>query len=158
MNPDPAAGSPANTTDASVGIVVSDWHSEITGALLEDALATLERCGVDREDIYVAHVPTAMELPFAARQMSIVQEPSAVVVLGCSTEDEDPMYRPVCESLTQSLTELNLHSDIPYIFGVLLTPTVGAARSLSDGSGNKGAECAENALRMVNMMARLVNS
>jgi len=158
MNPDPAAASPANTTDASVGIVVSDWHSEITSALLNEAMATLKRCGVEEEDIYVAHVPTAMELPFAARQMSIVQEPSTVILLGCSTQAEDPMFSYVGQSVVQSSTQLNLHSDIPYIFGILLTPTLEDAKRLSAGPGNKGTESAETALRMVNMMANLVNS
>ena len=158
MNPDPAAASPANTTDASIGIVVSDWHKEITNALLEEAIATLEHCGVDKEDSYVAHVPTAMELPFAARQMSIEQEPSAVIVLGCSTQADDPMFAYVGQTVSQSLTHLNLHSDIPYIFGVLLTPTLEDAKRLSSGQGNKGAESAETALRMVNMMYGLLNS
>ena len=158
MNPDPAAASPANTTDASVGIVVSDWHSEITDALLKEAVVTLERCGVEKEDIYVAHVPTAMELPFAARQMSIEQEPSAVILLGCSTQAEDPMFPYVGQTVCQSLTQLNLHGDIPYIFGVLLTPTLDDAKRLTVGPGNKGEESAEKALRMVNMMVGLVNS
>lgn len=158
MKPDPAAAEcPANYTDASVGIVVSDWHSEITNSLLEAALATLKQCGVEEEDIYVAHVPGAMELTFAARQMSNVVEPSAVIVLGSVVREGNPQYDAICHSITHGITELNLHSDIPFIFGVLTTSTMEEARQLAAGTDNKGAECAETALKMVNMMAHLVN-
>ncbi|MBQ0056909.1 MAG: 6,7-dimethyl-8-ribityllumazine synthase [Bacteroidales bacterium] len=158
MNPDPAAAEcPANSTDASVGIVVSDMHSEITGAMLNEAIEALKHCGVEQEDIYVAHVPTAMELTFAARQMSIVQEPSAVIMLGCASKADDLLFDSISQSVTHGATELNLHSDIPYIFGVLLTPTLAEAKALSEGDGNKGAECAISALKMVNMMANLVS-
>jgi len=159
MNPDPvAAECPANSTDASIGIVVADWHSEITSALLEAAVATLQQCGVEREDIYIAHVPGAMELPFAVRQMSIVKEPSAVIALGCVVKEDNPQYDCICKSVTQGLTELNLHSDIPFIFGVLTTATLDEAKTLATGNGNIGAESAETALKMVNMMAALINS
>lgn len=159
MNPDPvAAECPANSTDASIGIVVSDWHSEITSALLEKAVAMLEQCGVANEDIFICHVPGAMELPFAVRQMSIVKEPSAVIALGCVVKEGNPQYDCICKSVTEGLTELNLHSDIPYIFGVLTTATLDEARTLATGDGNMGAESAETALKMVNMMAALINS
>ena len=158
MKPDPAAAEcPANTSDASIGIVVSDWHSEITNSLLEGALSTLKQCGVEEEDIYVAHVPGAMELTFAARQMSNVVEPSAVIVLGSVTEEQNPQFGVICQSITHGITELNLHSDIPFIFGVLITHTLDEAKAMSAGSDNKGSESAEAALKMVSMMAHLVN-
>lgn len=158
MNPDPAAAEcPVNITDASIGIVVSDAHSEITGAMLSEAIETLQRCGVEQEDIYVAHVPTVMDLTFAARQMSIVQEPSAVIMLGCATQADDQLFACISQSVTHGATELNLHSDIPYIFGVSLTPTLAEAKAMSQGNGNQGAESAIAALRMVNMMANLVS-
>ena len=158
MNPDPvAAECPANSTDASIGIVVADWHSEISNALLEQAVAKLNECGVEKTDIYISHVPGAMELSFGARQMSIVMEPSAVIVLGCVTKENNPMYDTICQSLTQGITHLNLHSDIPFIHGVLTTETLDEARQYAQAQDNAGAECALAALKMVNMMASLVN-
>ncbi|MCR5362633.1 MAG: 6,7-dimethyl-8-ribityllumazine synthase [Bacteroidales bacterium] len=155
MSPDPAAAArPANLEDATVGIVVSDWHSELTGAMLEAAISTLKRCGVENDDIFVAHVPTVMELTFAARQMSMVQEPKAVIMLGCSSQDEEPQFQSISRSIAHGFTELNLHSDIPYIFGVFLTSTLAEARYCCTAS--KGSECAEKVLNMVNMMANLV--
>ena len=158
MNPDPvAAGCPTNSTDASIGIVVSDWHSEISNALLEKAIAKLNECGVEEQDIYVAHVPGAMELPFAARQMSSVMEPSAVIVLGCVVRENNPKYDIICQSVPQGITHLNLHSDIPFIHGVLTAETLDEARQYAQAQENEGTECALAALKMVNMMANLVN-
>lgn len=158
MNPDPAAAEcPVNSSDASIGIVVSDKYSELTSAMLEETIQTLQQCGVELEDIYVAHVPTAMELTFAARQMSIVQEPSAVIMLGCATKTDDAFYDSISQSIAHGYTELNLHSEIPYIFGVVLAPTVEDAQTKAVGNGNKGKECAISALKMVNMMANLVS-
>ena len=159
MKPDPVAAEiPANSTDASIGIVVSDWHREITSALLESALETLRQCGVMEEDICVSHVPGAMELTFAARQMSLVQEPSAVIMLGCVVREDNPQFDCICKSVTDGYTHLNLHSDSPFLFGVLTTDTLEQAKVLASGDENQGAQCAKAALNMVNMMAKLINS
>lgn len=159
MKPDPVAAEiPANITDASIGIVVSDWHREITSVLLERALATLEQCGVMEEDICISHVPGAMELTFAARQMSLVQESSAVIMLGCVVKEENPLFDCICKSVTDGYTQLNLHSDSPFIFGVLTADTLEQAKSFAAREENQGAQCAKAALKMVNMMARLINS
>ena len=158
MNPDPvAAECPANSTDASIGIVVSDWQPEISNALLEQAVAKLKQCGVEEQDIYISHVPGAMELTFGARQMSIVMEPSAVIILGSITRQNNPMYDSICQSVTQGITRLNLHSDIPFIYGVLTADTVEEAAGYAAQSHNAGCTAALAALKMVNMMATLVN-
>jgi len=155
MNPDPAAAaSPATLQDATVGIVVSDWHSELTSVMLEACIQSLKRCGVENEDIFVAHVPSAMELVFAAHQMSMVQEPKAVIMLGCCTADECPQYPTVVQCLAHGFAELNLHSEIPYISGVYFTPTLEQAKACC--TAQKGSECSEKVLSMVNMMANLV--
>lgn len=158
MNPDPvAAECPANSTDASIGIVVSDWQPEISNALLEQAVAKLKQCGVEEADIYISHVPGALELTFGARQMSSVMEPSAVIILGSIIREDNPQYDMICQSLTQGLTHLNLHGDVPFINGVLTTATLDEARRFTSESDNTGAQCAVAALKMVNMMATLVN-
>ena len=159
MNPDPVAAEiPANSTDASIGIVVSDWHREITSALLESALDTLKKCGVLEEDICISHVPGAMELTFAARQMSLVQESSAVIMLGCVVKENNPQYDCICKSVTDGYTHLNLHGDSPYLFGVITTDTLEQAKAFATGEENPGAQCAKAALKMVNMLAKLINS
>lgn len=149
---------PSNSTDASIGIVVSDWNASVTQKLLEGALKKLRQCGVDDADIYVSHVPGVMELTFGARQMSIVMEPSAVIVLGCVVKENNPLYDSIRESVTRGITHLNLHNDIPFIYGVLTVETLSEAESFTaTESQNAGVACAMTALKMVNMMASLVN-
>jgi len=150
-----AAECPANSTDASIGIVVSDWHPEISNALLEQAVAKLKQCGVMEEDIYISHVPGAMELPFGARQMNNVMEPSAVIMLGSIVREDNPMYDVTCQTVSRGVTHLNLHGDIPFIFGVLTTETL--QESLKLAQEGVGACSALAALKMVNMMGNLVN-
>jgi len=156
MNPDPAAASPATPTleDATIGIVVSDWHSELTSKMLESAIAELKHLGVENEDIFVAHVPSAMELIYAARQMSAVQEPKAVIMIGCCTHDECSQYSIVSQSFAYGFSELNLHGEIPYINGVIFSPTLSEAQSRCTEA--KGVECVVKVSSMVNMMANLV--
>lgn len=150
-----AAECPANFTDASIGIVVSDWQPEISNALLDAAVAKLKQCGVMEEDIYISHVPGAMELPFGARQMNNVMEPSAVIMLGSIVRENNPMYAVITDTISRGVTHLNLHGDIPFIFGVLTTDTL--QESLKLAQEGAGARSALAALKMVNMMGNLVN-
>lgn len=157
MSPDPAAATcPATPSleDATIGIVVSDWHSELTSKMLESAIAELKRLGVENDDIFIAHVPSAMELVYAAKQMAIVQDPKAVIMIGCCTNDECSQYGIVAQSFAYGFSELNLHGDIPYINGVIFTPTIGEAQSRCTEA--KGVECVVKVSSMVNMMANLV--
>lgn len=154
MNPDPAAASPADLEGASIGIVVSDDHGEITSQVLQGAVDALkDKFGVEAEDIFVAHVPSVMELTFAARQMSVTQEPKAVIMLGYCEKTEDyisPLYSSALQSVVYGYTELNLHSDIPYIFGVFTN------LDKVDAPYQFGRCCAQKVQSMVNMMANLV--
>ncbi len=146
-------------SSASVGVVVAEWNKEITEALLNGAISTLKQYGVADEDIFVARVPRAAELTFGARQMAIIKEPSAVIVLAAIVKDDTLDFDYICSSVTQGITELNLHNDIPFISGVLMTENLMQAKERAGGSlGNKGIECAESALKMVGMVASLVNS
>lgn len=146
-------------SNASVGIVVAEWNKEITEALLDGAISTLKQYGVADEDIFVSRVPRAAELTFGARQMALIKEPSAVIVLAVIVKDDTLNFDYVCSSVTQGITELNLHNDIPFISGVLMTEDLAQAKRHAGGPcGNKGVECAESALKMVNMVASLVNS
>lgn len=149
---------PSNS-NASIGIVVAERNSEITDTLLAGAMETLHQCGLADEDIFVARVPGAAELIFGARQMALIKEPSAVILLAAIIRDETPRFDYVASGVTQGMTELNLHYDIPFISGVLMTEDVEQARQRAGGAwGNKGSESAEAALKMVNMVASLVNS
>ena len=146
-----------NVTDASIGIVVSDWNEEITAALLEGTVRRLKECGVCDEDIDIIHVPGAVELGFAARQLAINKEPSAVIMLGCVINDGTPNFRCICDVVARALNHLNLRHDIPFIDGVLMVDSREQALKLAHGDlATEGVTCAETALKMVNMMSGLM--
>ena len=133
-----------------IGIVVSEWNKPVTGALLEGALQTLVKFGVDQHDIAVEFVPGSFELTYGAKKLIEKGNVDCVIVIGCVIQGETPHFTFVCESVTQGVTDLNLKHDIPVIFGLLTTNTLEQAKARSGGRhGNKGDEAAITALKMI---------
>jgi 6,7-dimethyl-8-ribityllumazine synthase len=143
---------PASIPDGSsmkFGIVVSEWNEEITSALLEGALSTLGKHGVQRENIHIKTVPGSFELPFGARVLAEQFSPDAVICLGCVIQGETRHFEYICQGVTFGISELNLDYDIPFIFGVLTTANLQQALDRAGGKhGNKGDEAAVTALKM----------
>jgi 6,7-dimethyl-8-ribityllumazine synthase len=136
----------------SIGIVLSEWNSEITNALLEGAVRTLLRHGVNEADISLSHVPGSFELPLGAQLLAESRNPDAVICLGCVIQGETRHFDYICQGVTRGITELNLKYGRPFIFGVLTTDTLEQARDRSGGKhGNKGDEAAITALKMVQL-------
>ena len=133
-------------------IIVADWNSNITGALLDGAYATLLQQGVLEKNIHVSHVPGTFELTFAAKQL-LKMKYDAVIVLGCVVQGDTPHLDFVCQGVTQGVAALNARpdSEIPVIFGVLTTGTMQQALDRAGGiHGNKGVEAAVTAIKMAN--------
>jgi 6,7-dimethyl-8-ribityllumazine synthase len=143
---------PARIPDGSsfkMGIVVAEWNEEITAALLEGALHTLKKHGVQEEHIQIKAVPGSFELPYGARIVAEQFTPHAVICLGCVIQGETRHFDYICQGVTHGITELNLDYDIPFIFGVLTTDTQQQALDRAGGKyGNKGDEAAVTALKM----------
>jgi len=143
---------PGNIPDASglhFGIVVSEWNDKITGNLLEGAVNTLLKHGVRESDIDILHVPGSFELTFGARLLAEKEGMDAVICLGCVIRGETPHFEYVSQGVTQGITALNVHHEIPFIFGVLTTNTLQQALDRAGGKhGNKGDEAAITAIRM----------
>jgi len=138
-----------NGKDMKMGIVVAEWNEEITAALLEGALESLQEHGVKREHILVKAVPGTFELPYGARIVAEQYSPHAVICIGCVIQGETPHFDYICQGVTRGITELNLDYDIPFIFGVLTTLNLQQALDRSGGKhGNKGVEAAVTALKM----------
>jgi len=132
------------------GIVVSEWHSEITDALLEGAYNTLLAKGALPSNIIIKRVPGSVELTLGAQYMAEYTDVDAVICLGCVIQGETPHFQYVCQSVTHGITELNLQYGIPFIFGVLTTNTYEQAKERAGGSlGNKGEDAAIAAIKMV---------
>ncbi len=143
---------PLNVPDASlmkIGIVVSDWNSEITFALLKGAEDTLIKHGVLRENILVRHVPGSFELTFGAKYMAEEHDVDAIICLGCVIQGETPHFTYICQGVSMGITQLNIEYDFPFIFGVLTTDNLQQAKERSGGKlGNKGDEAAITAIKM----------
>ncbi|HHU26052.1 MAG TPA: 6,7-dimethyl-8-ribityllumazine synthase [Bacteroidales bacterium] len=133
-----------------VGIVVSDWNSAVTEKLLQGACDTLLKFGVKEEDLLIERVPGSIELTYGAKVLIERANVDAVIVLGCVIQGETPHFTFVCNSVTQGVTQLNLTSDVPVIFGLLTTLTLDQAQARAGGRhGNKGDEAAITALKMI---------
>ncbi|MBR5038123.1 MAG: 6,7-dimethyl-8-ribityllumazine synthase [Prevotella sp.] len=143
---------PDQVPDASnmcFGIVVSEWNPEITNALLEGAVSTLEKHGALPENIHVKTVPGSFELVYGARQMTRNDGYDAVIILGCVIRGETPHFDYICQGVTYGISRLNATCDIPVVFGLLTTNDLQQAKDRSGGRlGNKGDECAVVAIKM----------
>ncbi len=150
-------------------IIVADWNSDITFALLDGAVETFVKAGVKEENIEVVHVPGTVELTYAAAQAARMQnvytcsdpdcgceitEPvyAAIIVIGCVIQGDTPHFDYVCQSVTQGVTMLNAQAEVPVIFSVLTTLNKQQALDRCGGCmGNKGVEGAFTAMKMANL-------
>ena len=144
---------PSKVPDGSgkvIGIVVSEWNEEVTGALLEGAHNTLVKHGVNADDIIVKTVPGSFELVYGAAAMLELAEVDAVIAIGCVIRGDTPHFDYICQGTTQGLAELNCRAEVPVIYGLLTCNTMQQALDRCGGAlGNKGDECAVTALKMI---------
>ena len=142
----------------TVGIVAAEWNDNIISPLLQGAIETLTENGVCPENILVSRVPGTVVLTFGAKCMIEQVKPDTVIVLGCVIRGDTPHFDYVCDSVTQGVTELNLRTNTPVIFGVITTNTMEQALDRAGGKvGNKGSECAATALKMTALKATSLN-
>ena len=138
-----------DASNMNFGIVVADWNEEITGALLDGAVATLEKHGTLPENIHIKHVPGSFELIYGAQQLCHNDGFDAVIILGCVIRGETPHFDYICQGVTYGIARLNATQNIPVIYGLRTTNDLQQAKDRSGGRlGNKGAECAADAILM----------
>ncbi|MDT3387286.1 MAG: 6,7-dimethyl-8-ribityllumazine synthase [Prevotella sp.] len=131
------------------GIVVSEWNREITGAMLDGAVKTLERHGTIPENIHIKTVPGSFELIYGAQQMCKNDGFDAIIILGSVIRGETPHFDYICQGVTYGIARLNAIQNIPVIYGLLTTNDLQQAKDRSGGKlGNKGDECAIDAIKM----------
>lgn len=140
------------------GIIVADWNSDITYALLDGAHSTLLKHGVSDEHIEIVHVPGTFELTHAAalllNDQGTLHGLDAVIILGCVIQGDTPHFDYVCQGVTQGAAILNAQGRKPVIFGVLTTGNKQQAIDRAGGVlGNKGIEAAYTAIKMANIFA-----
>lgn len=139
-----------------VGIVCARFNEFIVSKLLSGCEDTLLRHGVQAEDIAVAWVPGAFEIPLIASKMAKSGKYDAVIALGAVIRGSTSHYDYVCSEVSKGVASVALNSDIPVMFGVLTTDTIEQAiERAGTKAGNKGSECAQGAIEMVNLIRAL---
>ncbi|MCC8027211.1 MAG: 6,7-dimethyl-8-ribityllumazine synthase [Clostridium sp.] len=139
--------------DIKVGIVAARFNEFITSRLLEGAVDGLLRHGVEDEDIAVAWVPGAFEIPLVASRMAKSGNYDAVICLGAVIRGSTSHYDYVCSEVSKGTAQAGLNSGIPVLFGVLTTENIEQAiQRAGSKAGNKGYECAVGAIEMVNLL------
>jgi 6,7-dimethyl-8-ribityllumazine synthase len=139
-----------------IGIVVARFNHLISARLLEAAADELARAGTQPDDVHVAWVPGAFEIPLAARAMARSGRYHAVVTLGAVIRGGTPHFEYVCRGVTDGLRDVMQATGVPVAFGVLTTDDVEQALARAGGAeGNKGSEAAQAALEMAHLCAVL---
>ena len=143
-------------------IVVARWNAVITERLLEGALDALLRSGARREDIHIARVPGAWEIPAAARTLANLSNESgrilgAIITLGCLLRGETAHYEAIYNEVTRGIGQSQQETGIPHSFGVLTCETLEQALNRAGiKAGNKGFEAATAAIEMVSLRRKLL--
>jgi 6,7-dimethyl-8-ribityllumazine synthase len=139
-----------------IAVLLSRFNETIGNRLLEGALRTLERRGVDPSDVLVVKVPGAFELPAMARRLAGSGRHDAVVCLGAVVRGETPHFDYVAGSAARGIARTSYETGVPVLFGVLTADTVDQALDRSGGKhGNKGVEAAEGAVEMARLVRAL---
>jgi 6,7-dimethyl-8-ribityllumazine synthase len=144
------AGS-ARANRRGVAVVVSRFNGEITSAMLEQALAALERVGVDRERVTVMPVPGAFELPLAAMALAKTRRFSCVVALGCVIRGETAHFDYVAGEAASGLQLAAIETGVPVSFGVLTCET----REQAEARIGRAVDAVTSALEMADLFATL---
>ena len=139
-----------------VGIVAARFNEFITSKLVGGALDGLKRENVKDEDIDVAWVPSAFEIPLIASKMAKSRKYDAIICVGAVIRGSTSHYDYVCSEVSKGIAQVSLANDLPVMFGVLTTDTIEQAiERAGTKAGNKGFECAQGAIEMVNLIREI---
>lgn len=142
--------------DIRVGIVAARFNEFITSKLVAGALDGLKRHDVTEDCIDIAWVPGAFEIPLIASKMANSRKYDAIICLGAVIRGSTSHYDYVCNEVSKGIAQTSLASGIPVLFGVLTTENIEQAiERAGTKAGNKGFDCAENAIEMVNLIREM---
>jgi 6,7-dimethyl-8-ribityllumazine synthase len=144
-----------NARDMRFAVVVSRWNSFITERLLQGALDALRRSGCREEDITVARVPGAFEIPSQARTLAETGKYDAIITLGCLIRGETTHYEHISTEVTRGIGQSAQETGVPHTYGVLTCENLEQALDRAGlKAGNKGFEAAISAVEMVNLQRK----
>ena len=136
-----------------IGIVAARFNDFITGKLLEGAVDAFVRHGGNKENLTVAYVPGAFEIPLAAKKMVLSGKYDAVLCLGAVIRGATPHFDMVANEATKGVAHVSLETGVPVIFGILTTDSIEqAVERAGTKSGNKGFDTMNTAIEIVNLL------
>jgi 6,7-dimethyl-8-ribityllumazine synthase len=137
-------------------IVVGRWNSFVVEHLLEGAIDSLRRHGVDDKHITIVRAPGAFEIPLVCKKVAAKGNVDAIIALGAVIRGGTPHFEYVAGECTKGLAMVTMEYGVPVAFGVLTVDTIEQAVERSGTkAGNKGEEAAMSALEMVSLLGKL---
>ena len=139
-----------------IGIVAARFNEFIVAKLVSGALDGLKRHDVPEENIEIAWVPGAFEIPLIAKKMANTKRYDAIICLGAVIRGATSHYDYVCNEASKGIAQVSLQSEMPVLFGILTTDTIEQAIERAGAkAGNKGYDCALGAIELVNLLQEI---
>ena len=146
-------GKLVGNSDIKIGIVAARFNEFIVSKLIAGAKDGLVRHDVAEENIDLAWVPGAFEIPLVAKKMAQSGKYDAVIALGTVIRGETSHYDYVCAEVSKGVAQVGMEAGVPVMFGILTTDTIEqAVTRAGTKAGNKGYDCALGAIEMINLM------
>jgi len=145
-----------NGKGLKIGIVAGRFNEFITSKLVAGAVDVLKRNDVNDDDIDVAWVPGAFEIPLITKKMAESKKYDAILALGAVIKGATPHFDYVCAEVSKGVVQISLHTGLPVMFGVLTTNNIEEAiERAGTKAGNKGADAAFGALEMIDLIKNI---
>ena len=142
-----------NGSGLKIGIVAARFNEFIVSKLVSGTEDCLYRHDVAKEDVEVAWVPGAFEIPLVAQAMARTKKYDAIICLGCVIRGATSHYDYVCNEVSKGIAKVSLDENMPVMFGVVTTENIEQAiERAGTKAGNKGYDCAMGALEMVSLL------
>ena len=145
-----------NGENIKIAIVAGRFNEFITSKLVGGALDVLKRNDVSEENIDIAWVPGAFEIPLITKKLANTGKYDAIIALGAVIKGSTPHFDYVCAEVSKGVAQISLQTDLPVIFGVLTTNNIEEAiERAGTKAGNKGADAAFSAIEMMNLIKEI---
>ena len=142
--------------NVKIGIVAGRFNEFITSKLVGGALDVLKRNDVSEENIDIAWVPGAFEIPLITKKLANTGKYDAIIALGAVIKGSTPHFDYVCAEVSKGVAQISLQTDLPVIFGVLTTNNIEEAiERAGTKDGNKGSDAAFSAIEMINLIKEI---
>ena len=145
-----------NGKGIKIGIVAGRFNEFITSKLVGGAEDVLKRNDVNDEDIDIAWVPGAFEIPLITKKMAESKKYDAIITLGAVIKGSTPHFDYVCAEVSKGVAQISLQTGLPIMFGVLTTNNIEEAiERAGTKAGNKGSDVAFGALEMIDLIKNI---